>query len=369
MSQRKIALITDTHFGARRDSATLHDYFEKFYKTQFFPTLKARRDVTSVIHLGDVFDHRKTISFYSLKRAKEYFFDPLADVMATSQIERVDFLVGNHDAYFKNTNELNSLEQLLSRQYSMFNVHATPTITSCEASRPLVLFPWICEQTRSASFEIINNPPPGAILFGHLELINFEMTANNYVRSGDDHRLFRHFERVFTGHYHKPSTRDNVTYLGAPYEMTWADYGDARGFHIFCPDTLELEFIPNSHNLFMKIHFGRDDAPPASEASGRYVRVIVPPAEKMSKEKVLSLDAYVADLHAAGAVEVTVVDDHRHVDEIDVANYRSDDGDTPLTSSPEALLKYYADALNVSEDLGKRVNELLEKIVKMAHEE
>ena len=32
----KIAIITDTHYGARKGSKHLHDYFEKFYKDIFF---------------------------------------------------------------------------------------------------------------------------------------------------------------------------------------------------------------------------------------------------------------------------------------------------------------------------------------------
>ena len=36
----KIAIITDTHFGAREDSKVLHDFFEDFYINHFFPYLK-----------------------------------------------------------------------------------------------------------------------------------------------------------------------------------------------------------------------------------------------------------------------------------------------------------------------------------------
>ena len=35
----KIALITDTHYGARGDSEGFHNFFETFYLEQFFPYL------------------------------------------------------------------------------------------------------------------------------------------------------------------------------------------------------------------------------------------------------------------------------------------------------------------------------------------
>ena len=57
----KIALITDTHFGARNDSLLFLDFFRKFYENIFFPTLK-ERGIKEIIHLGDVVDRRKFIN-------------------------------------------------------------------------------------------------------------------------------------------------------------------------------------------------------------------------------------------------------------------------------------------------------------------
>ena len=37
----KIAIITDQHFGARKNSKLFHDYFLKFYNDVFFPTLES----------------------------------------------------------------------------------------------------------------------------------------------------------------------------------------------------------------------------------------------------------------------------------------------------------------------------------------
>ena len=58
----KIAIITDTHFGASNDNLNFNDYFYKFYDDIFFPMLK-ERDITTCIHMGDVVDRRKYISY------------------------------------------------------------------------------------------------------------------------------------------------------------------------------------------------------------------------------------------------------------------------------------------------------------------
>ena len=98
----KVAIITDQHFGARNDSIHFLDFYEKFYSETFFPEID-KENITKVLILGDTFDRRKYVNFYSLQRAKKMFFDPLAE----RDIE-VHMLVGNHDTYYKNTNDVHS---------------------------------------------------------------------------------------------------------------------------------------------------------------------------------------------------------------------------------------------------------------------
>jgi DNA repair exonuclease SbcCD nuclease subunit len=50
----KIGIFTDTHYGAKKGSKHLHDYFELFYKNVFFPALE-EHGVETVIHMGDAF--------------------------------------------------------------------------------------------------------------------------------------------------------------------------------------------------------------------------------------------------------------------------------------------------------------------------
>ena len=49
----RVAIITDTHYGARKGSKHLHDYFELFYKNVFFPSLE-EEGIDTIIHMGDV---------------------------------------------------------------------------------------------------------------------------------------------------------------------------------------------------------------------------------------------------------------------------------------------------------------------------
>ena len=62
----KIALITDTHFGARNDNVNFNEYFYQFYEGVFFPYLQ-QNNIKTCIHLGDCFDRRKYLSYKTAK--------------------------------------------------------------------------------------------------------------------------------------------------------------------------------------------------------------------------------------------------------------------------------------------------------------
>ena len=102
MSSNKVALITDTHFGIRKGNQVFHDYFKRFYEEVFFPTLD-ERGIDTVINLGDVFDVRKGIDYWSLNWAKETFFNPLRARNIDTHI-----IVGNHDIFYKQSLSINA---------------------------------------------------------------------------------------------------------------------------------------------------------------------------------------------------------------------------------------------------------------------
>ena len=112
----KVAIITDQHFGCRKNSKVFHDYFLKFYNDVFFPTIE-KEGITTVIDMGDTFDSRKGIDFAALAWSKVNYFDRLEKLGCT-----VHTIVGNHTAYYKNTNEVNAIDLLL-REYDLSLIH------------------------------------------------------------------------------------------------------------------------------------------------------------------------------------------------------------------------------------------------------
>ena len=349
----KVAVITDQHFGVRGDSILFLDYYEKFYRDVFFPTLDAR-GIDTVLDLGDTFDRRKYVNFVTLRRAKQMYFDPLKERGIT-----VHSVVGNHTTYFKNTNDINTMDLLL-KEYTNYNVYTHEPVTVRLGSCDVMLSPWICPSNAEVSFEAFKETS-AKILMGHFEFAGFEMMKGQLSDHGLDRADFKKFLAVYSGHYHHPSSHENVTYLGAPYEMTWTDYAGKRGFHIFDTETLEMEFIQNPYSIFHKLEYDDSDLTvedidelDVSMLTSTYVKVIV-----KKKNNPYTFDLFIDKLQSAGAADIKVVEDHLNFDIIDEGELVDEAQDTL------SLLRGYVDSLEVKANK-ERINEFLRDLYQEA---
>jgi len=242
----KIALLTDTHYGFKKGNQDYHDYFKKFYDEVFFPTIKKNK-IKHVIHLGDVFDVRRNIDFWSLNWAKQNIFDTLESMGVTC-----DLMVGNHDAFYKNTLEINSLECLLM-EYDNLRVYSQPTEVEVGGTK-IVYLPWICSDNEEQTLDLIHSTN-AEVVMGHLELKGFAANPGWTCEHGYSSEMFDKFKLVMSGHFHTKSKKGNIQYLGNSYQMYWNDYNDRRGFHIFDTETLKLTYIQNPYEMFYKIFY------------------------------------------------------------------------------------------------------------------
>lgn len=300
----KVAIITDQHFGARKSSKFLHDYFKKFYDTVFFPYLE-ENNIKTVVDMGDTFDNRRSIDLWALEWAKENYYDRLQQMGVT-----VHTIVGNHTAYYKNTNSVNSVGLLL-KEYDNIKIYSE--VEEVKLDKLKVLFvPWINQENEETTFKSIQNTSCKCAM-GHLELNGFRAHRGHVMEDGMESELFEKFELVFSGHYHTRSNNGKIYYLGNPYEMFWNDVNDTRGFHIFDTETLGFEPINNPYKLFYNIYY--DDTPyqtfDTREYVGKIVKVIV---KKKSDTK--KFEKFIDKLYSSGIQELKIVENFEiHIDE------------------------------------------------------
>ena len=292
----KIAIITDQHFGARKGSKLFHDYFAKFYDGTFFPTLD-REGITTVIDMGDTFDNRRSIDLWSLKWAKENYYNRLRDMGIT-----VYTVVGNHTTYYKNNNSVNTIDLLL-REYDNI-IPITDYAEHVIGDTRFAFIAWINKENEEQTMKSIKKSK-AKVAVGHLELNGFAAYRGFTQDRGYEADYLRKFDRVFSGHYHTRSNDGQIFYLGNPYELYWNDVNDPRGFHIFDTETYDLTPVDNPNHMFHNIYY--EDTPHqmfnAVEYAGKIVKLIV---RKKTNPK--EFEKFVDKLYTVGVEELKIIE-------------------------------------------------------------
>ena len=329
----KVAIITDQHLGFKKGSKLYHDYFLKFYEEVFFPTLE-REGITTILDLGDTFDNRKGIDSYTLDWAKKHYFDPIHSL----GIDMVS-IVGNHTAFYKNTNKLNTIDLLL-REYDNITV-----VSECEeltvGGLPILFIPWINAENEKETYDLIRKTKC-KVAMGHLELNGFIATHGHTMEHGAPIEDYEKFKLVFSGHYHTRSSNGKIYYLGNPYEMFWNDVNDARGFHIFDTETYTLKTVDNPHTLYKKIHY--KDTPRQlfkfNDYKNKIVKVIV---QKKSSQK--EFDRFLSSLQKANPHDIKIVES--------VIDILFDKDHVQESEDTMQLLNKYVDTIDMELDKSK----------------
>jgi len=339
----KFVVLCDTHAGARNSSDIFLNYFAAFYASVLFPYCDTH-GIRHIVHLGDFYDDRKRVNFKALNHNRKHFLEPMTERSMT-----MDIIPGNHDVVYKSTNELCSLKELLG--YFMNNVHIVmePRVMDYDGCA-IALLPWINSTNYEESINFIKNCK-ASILGAHLELAGFDIMKGMPSHEGMSSDIFSRFEQVWTGHYHTRSTKGNVHYLGAPYEMTWVDWNDPKYFHVFDTETRVLTPVRNPLSIFHKIYY--DDKTrdyqkyDHSQCDGKFVKVIV-----VNKKDRFAFDKFVDKIQTRSIHELKITENY---DEL--AADAIDDDKIEISTTAD-LLSTYVDAIDTSLDRDRIKNEL-----------
>jgi DNA repair exonuclease SbcCD nuclease subunit len=343
----KIALITDSHAGCRNDSTIFNAYFLRFYNEIFFPYLQEHH-IENIVHLGDVFDRRKYINFSTLNSWRKNVFEKLNDYTTI-------IIQGNHDLYYKDSNDVNSHDELL---ISYPNISLIRENTEMDFNGTnIMLMPWIVKDKEESAMKVLEKTK-AEIVFGHFDIIGYDQYRGlTNVDNGFKAAVFEKFDMVMSGHYHHKSSKNNIHYLGAPYEMVWSDYDDPRGFHIFDTDTRTLEFIENPLHIFHKIHYNDTDrtyddlvaTANLAQYKDCYVKIVT-----VQKNNQYIFDQFLEALYKENPADVSIVEP---VIDFSVDSEAIDESKDTLT-----ILVEYIEGLPIAKENKKPVIDLMKKV-------
>jgi DNA repair exonuclease SbcCD nuclease subunit len=228
-------------------------------------------------------------------------------------------LVGNHDAYYKNTNNVNS-PSLLLQNYSNIKTYSDPEVVKIGNLNTLFI-PWICADNEEKTLRLIKKSGC-KVAMGHLELNGFESYRGHTMDDGMDSIVFDGFTKVFSGHYHTRSTNGVVFYLGNPYEMYWNDVNDTRGFHIFDTETLEHTPVNNPYRMYYIIHYEDTNYQTfdTREYENKIVKVIV-----RKKTNTKKFEKFIDKLYTSNVAELKIVENFQIEENENFEAFESED--------------------------------------------
>ena len=326
----KIAILNDTHCGIRNSSDIFINNAEKFYADVFFPYL-LEHNIRHIVHLGDYYDNRKFINFRALNRNRNIFLKPLREHGIT-----MDIIRGNHDTYYKNTGELNSLKELLGHYMNEVTIIQEPTVMEY-GSLKMGLVPWIDDQNEKQSMDFLANAKCDWI-GGHFEITGYEMMKGIKNEHGLDRSIFKRFEQVLSGHFHTKSEQDNITYLGSQMEFFWNDAHDPKFFHVLDTETRELTAIRNPHTLFHRIYYNDVETDylhyDLTDIENKFVKVVV-----INKSDSFTFDRFIDRINNREIVELKIAENFNEFigSSVDDENISVDDTPTLLNSYIDAV--------------------------------
>lgn len=336
----KIAMITDTHFGCRKNSVFFMEEQKNYYDNIFFPFLE-EQGITTIFHLGDFFDNRKTVNFETLRHSKECFIHPIRD-----RGYELHMLVGNHDHYYKSSGELSSTKLLFSGEK---NVHVYNSLTRLKfGNTTFLMVPWIFPIQEEEITNIIRTDTSD-VCCGHFEMIDVVYQGTTVSKKGIDPDTFKHFNHTFSGHYHKKSQ----FYIGSPYEMTWSDFDDSKRIIVFDADEGSSESVFFDNTTFRTIEYPKDEELDLTEFKRKIVRVLV-----KQKDDLKAFNDFIERLQSVGPQEVDIKEEYLYLDVLEEDDL-DDDTDT---------LGVLLSSIDNIEDLKKGEKVFVKEILKQLYE-
>ena len=342
----RIAILNDTHCGLRNSSDIFMEYQERFYTDVFFPYLIENK-ITQILHLGDYYNNRKTINLKALNHNRRVFLDRLRELGIT-----MDIIPGNHDTYFKNTNHLNSLKELMGHYMNEVNIVEEPTDMKYGKST-IALVPWINPENEKGIIEFLGSTK-SRICAGHFELAGFEMDKGLMCKEGMNPAPLERFDLVMSGHFHTKSHNRHIHYLGAQMEFFWNDAHDPKYFHIFDTVTNELTPVQNPLTIYHKIYYNEDTINHFEDLSyleNKFVKVIV-----SNRSDMVKFERFIDRINNQKIHELKIAEDFR-----EFRGENVNDSDLTIDDTETLIYNYIQE---VDTDLDKdRIKQLVSELM------
>ena len=336
----RIIFLADLHLGARSGSNNFSRYFNRFFTEVLYPYM-IEHGIRDIIQLGDFFDSRVNLSLKAYHACKPEWLDPLV-----ANDFHMHILIGNHDITMRESLDINTPTNILAEYVKSGHVtiHDKPAVVTYP-NLTVDIIPWICKANEAEVSAFLGRQGCSDLCAGHFEISGFQMYRGMEAHGGLSPERFERYERTLSGHYHTRSFKPDykIEYIGTPYELTWMDCADPRGFTVFDTETRVFEFVQNPLTMFRKIYYNDGCDADLSTLKEKFVKLIVERKTDLYKFDTFLNNLRNTELYDLGIVENT-----------DSLNLMGGDVDENIEVEDTAkIIENYVDGLETGIDKSK----------------
>jgi DNA repair exonuclease SbcCD nuclease subunit len=227
-TSEQVCCIADLHIGVHQNSIFWHETALKW--AAWLKSELQKKKIKDIFILGDVYHYRDEIAVNTIHVVNQIF-------NMWSEFN-ITIVVGNHDAFYKDRADINSLSIL--NGWDNIIVISTPTTYTLYGKKALFL-PWGSNVSELQKVDMI---------FGHLEIESFKMNSFKLCDKGIKTKdLLNVSPFIMSGHFHLRDERKydkgTIIYVGNPFEMDFGDAGSTKGYYILNLNTLNYTFHEN----------------------------------------------------------------------------------------------------------------------------
>jgi len=252
----KIALFSDLHIYSHFGMQQFEDIAANFL-IHLLDYCKSNQ-IEKVAFLGDFFHVKNKLHVLPFIRA--------IDILRDFKKANIDitFLIGNHDCPQMDTTD-HSIIYAFKEYGTVVPLYEWDDIGDTRIH-------YLSYTHELPKFEILSKE--NNILFGHLEINSFTMEGNYVCDNGMSISSFSMFDKVFSGHFHKHQIKENVVYIGSPYQTRFSERFDDKGFIVLDTDTTQWKFVKyRDAPVFKEIMIEDIDKLSMEEMKGNFIRV------------------------------------------------------------------------------------------------
>lgn len=225
----KYIFIADLHLAAYSNDPVISGIPEKLFFTMTvldnIIEYARKNEIKNIVIAGDII-HTKSI-IHSV--AQSMFLDFIRKNNDFTFI----IIDGNHDMSSRSGQGISALK-FCDNEINVKMFH------NADIYEDLWLVPW----NPDTMVKDITSGSSKNFLVSHLGVTEAKLNSGISIVSDIKLKDFKKYKHCFLGHYHKPQSLGNISYIGSPIQMDWGEKHEEKRFMVLDSETGEIESIP-----------------------------------------------------------------------------------------------------------------------------